>query len=159
MRPPGVGALLLLIIFATLMFGIGAVMEKAAAPVTTATSPRESPGSEAGSPGEPVAAGGETIAGFNPEATPLVLAAIAGSLVLAGCAWLYWRRRAVLLVIATAMTVFALLDVVEVVHQVFEAHPSLVAVAGLVLLLHLGAAIAAFRLVSKVNEAVRLEAA
>ena len=50
--------------------------------------------------------------------------------------WLYWRRSAMLWVAGAVMVAFAILDLVEVGHQVSEQHPVLVVVAGIVALLH-----------------------
>jgi hypothetical protein len=112
-----------MMILATVGFGIGSALEKATAP----------------------SAIGEMVLGVNPESIPLIAAALVGSLALTGTVWLYWRFPIVVWLAGAAMAAFAAVDVVEVVHQVSEQHPTLVVVAGVVTILHAGAAVVAIR--------------
>ena len=123
MRPRAVGLLIVMMILATGAFGIGAALEKATAPPAI----------------------GEMVLGVNPESIPLIAAALVGSLALTGAVWLYWRRPIVGWLAGAAMAAFALLDLVEFVHQGSEQHPTLVGVAGVVTLLHAAAAMIAIR--------------
>jgi hypothetical protein len=136
---------------ATVAFGVGAAVEKATLTTSPAvTASHETAGETAGSSeasGTSTVPAGEMILGFNPESLPLIVGAIVGSLALAGGIWLYWRRPIVVWTTAVAMAAFAVLDIVELVHQVAEQHPALVATAALVALLHGTAAVLAIRLV------------
>jgi Flp pilus assembly protein TadB len=78
--------------------------------------------------------------GIDIEAAPFVALAAAASLFLALGAWLRPRWLLLLVGIATAMLVFAALDVREVFHQSDESRTGLAVLAGFVALLHLGAA-------------------
>lgn len=53
------------------------------------------------------------------------------------------------------MAAYALLDVIEVVHQVIEQHPTLILVAGIVTLLHSTATVMAVRLATSGPSTVR----
>jgi len=74
--------------------------------------------------------------------------AIASSIGLVVAVWFYWRRPAVLWAAGAVMAAFAVLDIVEVSHQVAEAHITLVVLAGMVALPQLAAAALAFRVVT-----------
>ena len=151
MRHRGVLVLLALILLATAMFGIGAVVEKASTTNTPAsTAHHEAAGAETG--GETGAeadsktsSNQEAVFGFNTESTPVVLAAAIGSLGVFGAVWLYWRRAPVVWVAAAVMAAFAALDSLEISHQVADGHVLLVTLAGSVALLHLAAAAMAVR--------------
>ncbi len=84
----------------------------------------------------------ETLLGVNPEAIPLVAAAVLLSLVLAA-AVLGVRSRWLLPGVAVIMVAFAALDIREITHQVNESRPGLAALAAAVALLHLLAAASA----------------
>ena len=147
MRPLGTGVLVATIVLATLAFGIGAGLEKATASTTAPAVHQESTGTpESGGSSETAAKSSEVVFGINPESTPMIVGAVLGSAALALGVWLYWRRVAVLWVAGAAMAVFAIVDLVEVVHQVSEQHPPLILVAGIVALLHCAAAVMACRL-------------
>jgi Flp pilus assembly protein TadB len=77
--------------------------------------------------------------GIDIEAAPFVALAALVSLLLALGAWLRPRWLLLLAVVATAMLVFAALDVREVFHQVDESKTGLALLAGFVALLHFGA--------------------
>ena len=147
MRPQGVLVLSVTVLLATIAFGIGAALEKATLPATsTPTSTGEAVGSsEVG--GESHAATSETVLGIDPESIPLISGAVLASLALASAIWLYWRRAVILWIAAAAMFAFGALDVIEIVHQLAVQHPTLVAVAAVVAVLHVLAAILAIRLV------------
>lgn len=150
MKPRGVPVLLAVIVFATLMFGVGSAVEKASASTTSTVAHQETTGGETGGAEAPAATANnqEAIFGINPESTPLIVAAIALSIGVVGAVWFYWRRPAVLWAAAVVMAAFAVLDIVEVAHQVAEAHPTLVVLAGTVAVLHLAAAVLAIRVVT-----------
>jgi hypothetical protein len=84
----------------------------------------------------------EDLLGINPEATALVVAAVAGSLLLAA---LILTVGSPLLAagVAVAMLAFTALDIREVTHQLGESRPGLAALAATVALLHLLAGAAA----------------
>lgn len=84
----------------------------------------------------------ETLLGINPEATWLVVTAVAVSLVLAALV-LTVTSPLLAAAIALAMLAFTALDIREVTHQLNESHPGLVAFAAVVALLHLAAGTAA----------------
>ena len=147
MRPRVIAVLVLTMLLATAAFGVGAFLEKGTAVASTPATHQESPGTaESGTENAP--ANSEMVLGVNPESIPLIAAALIGSAALAGAVWIYWRRRAVVWVAGVAMAAFAILDVVEVLHRFSEQHPTLVAVAGIVTLLHAAAAVVAIRVVT-----------
>ncbi len=146
MRPQGVGLLTALIVLAAVAFGIGAGLEKASRTGSPVVHREAAGGIEPGASSESAVPGSEVVFGFNPESTPLILAAILGSAALAVGVWLYWRRSAIFWVVALTMAAFAVVDVVELVHQVSEQHPALVLIAAVVALLHGAAAAVAVRL-------------
>jgi hypothetical protein len=84
----------------------------------------------------------ETLLGVNPEATALVVIAVAVSLALAA---LILTVSSPLLAagVALVMLAFTALDIREVTHQLNESHPGLAALAAAVALLHLAAGAAA----------------
>ena len=84
----------------------------------------------------------ENLLGINPEATGLVVAAVALSLLLAA---LILTVGSPLLAagVALAMLAFTALDVREVTHQLHESHAGLAALAASIALLHLLAGAAA----------------
>jgi hypothetical protein len=84
----------------------------------------------------------EALLGINPEATGLVVAAVAVSLVLAA---LILTVGSPLLAagVALVMLVFTALDIREVSHQLNESHPGLAALAAAIAILHLLAGAAA----------------
>lgn len=82
----------------------------------------------------------EDLLGLDPESTPLVIAAIAGSLFLAFAVWMRPNAALLLVVVCLAMLFFAALDVREALHQSDESNGGLVIVASLVAVLHLSAA-------------------
>ena len=146
MSARGTGLLVAVIVLATVAFGIGAALEKATPSKSAPAIHQEAAGAtEPGATGE-TAAGGEEVLGINPEATPLIVSAILGSVALAVAVWIYRRRPAVLWLAAGVMAAFAVLDLIEFVHQVSEKHPLLVALAGVVAILHGTAAVLAVRL-------------
>jgi hypothetical protein len=147
-----------LIVAATAAFVVGTTIERNSGEKRTDTEGGggESPGAhsessgeagqahqEGGSGSEP--AGKETHPELKPlgidiEAAPFVALAAAASLLLALGAWLRPRWLLLLALIATAMLVFAALDLREVFHQSDESRTGLAVLAGFVALLHLTAA-------------------
>lgn len=153
MRPQSVLVLLALILLATVMFGIGAEIEKTSISTASTSAHQETAGGETsgetGAEGHPGTADNqEAIFGFNTESTPLVAAAVIGSLGVLGAVWLYWRRPLVLWAAGSVMAVFAVLDIVEISHQVVERHAALAIVAAMVAVLHVAAAAVAVRVAS-----------
>ena len=86
--------------------------------------------------------GSEDLLGINPEATGLVVAAVAVSLLLAALI-LTVGSPLVAAGVALAMLAFTALDIREVTHQLHESRPGLAALATTVALLHLAAGAAA----------------
>jgi hypothetical protein len=74
--------------------------------------------------------------GINPEALSLVIIAVIVSVLLAVGIW-FRRITLVLVAIAVFGLVFAALDVREVLHQVDESRTNLIAIAGVLIGLHL----------------------
>jgi len=148
--PRRVLILLAVIVFATLMFGIGSAVEKASAGTTSTVVHQETPGGETGGTEAPAATANnqEAIFGINPESVPLIVIAVAGSIGVVVAVWFYWRRSAILWAAGAVMAAFAVLDVIEVAHQVAEAHTTLVVLASTVAVLHLAAAALAVRVVT-----------
>jgi cobalamin biosynthesis Mg chelatase CobN len=102
-------------------------------------------GHEAGGEGSPAAEAAEhseLVFGLNLESTPLVVAAVVVSVLLA-VAILTLGMPWVAGVIAVVMLAFAALDIREIVHQLGESRLELAAMAILVALLHVLAAVAA----------------
>jgi len=138
-------ALVLLIVLATAGFAAGVAMERA-----TAEEPHtdEVIGTEEGEAGHEEGEGGaavkeqtsEEILGLNLESTPLVVAAVVGSLLLAGAVWIRPRWRPLLAVVALVMLAFAVLDILELVHQLDESRAAVAIIATIVAALHLAAA-------------------
>src|SRR5437660_2684289 len=96
--PRRVLVLLAVIVFATLMFGIGAAVEKASAGTTSTVVHHETPGGETRVAEPPAATANnqEAIFGINPESPPLIVTATAGSIAVVAAVWLYWRRSSIL---------------------------------------------------------------
>lgn len=113
-----------------------------------AGTPGESPASgEGAASGESPAThaaehGSENLLGINPEATGLVVIAVAVSLLLAA---LILTVGSPLLAAGVALTMlaFTALDVREVTHQLNESHSGLAALAATIAVLHLAAGAAA----------------
>ena len=89
--------------------------------------------------------GGEThsekIAGVDPESWPLVAVAIAVSLLVA--TGVYWRRGRWLVAAVAFGIVFAAADTRELVHQIQESRTTVATIAGILIALHLLAALVA----------------
>jgi len=81
--------------------------------------------------------------GVDIEAVPFIVLAALGSLALAGLAWARPSWLPGLVAIAAAMTLFAALDVREVIHQVDESRTGLAVLAGIVAALHAAAGLVA----------------
>jgi hypothetical protein len=81
----------------------------------------------------------ERVFGINPEWTPLVTAAVIGSLLLA-LALLLIGSPLLAAAVAVATVAFAGLDIKEVAHQIDLSHPGIAGLAAAVALLHLLAA-------------------
>jgi hypothetical protein len=80
----------------------------------------------------------ETLLGINPEATGLVVTAVAVSVLLAALI-LTVSSPLLAAVVALVMLAFTALDIREVIHQLNESHPGLAALAATIALLHLAA--------------------
>jgi len=80
----------------------------------------------------------ETLLGINPEATGLVVTAVAVSVLLAALI-LTVGSPLLAAVVALVMLAFTALDIREVTHQLNESHPGLAALAATIALLHLAA--------------------
>ena len=79
----------------------------------------------------------ERIFGVNPDALPLVAAAVGISLLLAAALWFRGSSVVLLGVVAVAGVVAAVFDVREAVHQADHSRPGIMAIAIAVALLHL----------------------
>lgn len=84
---------------------------------------------------------GEKIAGVDPESWPLVGLAIVVSLLVA--AGVYWRRGRWLVAAVAFGLLFAAGDTRELIHQVQESRTTVAAIAGVLIALHVLAALAA----------------
>jgi di/tricarboxylate transporter len=139
---------MLLILLATAGFVIGVAIEKSSGegPHTDEPAVHEEGGheereaTEVGTEAPSERESSETILGLDVESTPLVVTAVALSLVLAGAVWVWPRSRPVLVIVIVAMLAFAVLDVAEVVHQLDTSRAGLAIMAAIVAALHLGAA-------------------
>jgi Flp pilus assembly protein TadB len=139
-----------LIVAATAGFIVGTTIERNSGDEHTkrrsTVEPTAQRGGEAGEAhkeaGESTAAHSEELRplGVDVEAAPFVALAAAASLALALGAWLRPHWLPLLVVIALAMLLFAALDVREVVHQSDEGKTGLAILAGVVAVLHMGAA-------------------
>lgn len=91
---------------------------------------------------EEVAETGERVLGVNLESTPLVVAAVAVTVVLAAATWRR-DRRLVLLVTAVFAAGFAVLDVAEFSHQIRRSAITIAVIAAVIAILHAAAALLA----------------
>jgi hypothetical protein len=162
----------LLLVLATIVFVIGAMVERSMAgeasearpaqAVITSNSELAGEASEEGTEGheegeaaegaqeeahadeaaEPHTEANETILGINPESTAAVTAAVVISLLLAAALY-FWGTSATLIVAGVFALLFAALDLREVAHQLSEDRTSLVVIALLAAALHAGAAVVA----------------
>jgi heme/copper-type cytochrome/quinol oxidase subunit 3 len=89
-----------------------------------------------------VAETGERVLGVNLESTPLVVTAVAISIVLAAATWRR-DRRLVLLVTALFAAGFAVLDVAEFSHQIRRSAVTIAVIAAVIAILHAAAALLA----------------
>lgn len=134
-----------LLIAAAALFAVGVATESDVHHETgTATHAETGKAGEEASHHEPgeVAETGERILGVNLESTPLVVAAVAISVVLAAATWRR-DRRLVLLVTALFAAGFALLDVAELSHQVRRSAVTIAVIAAVIAILHAAAALLA----------------
>ncbi|MFN8110669.1 MAG: hypothetical protein U0Y82_12620 [Thermoleophilia bacterium] len=82
----------------------------------------------------------ERVFGINVEATPLVVGAVVGSLLLAAAVWRFPRTRVLLVATAAVCLLAAAFDAREAVLQSREARTGLMLTAAVVAALHLAAA-------------------
>jgi hypothetical protein len=80
--------------------------------------------------------------GLNVESSPLVIAAVAASIVLAALTWRF-NMRTLLLTTAVFAAGFTILDGAEVVHQFSEHRIGIAVLAIVITAVHLGAAVVA----------------
>ncbi len=98
----------------------------------------------AGEAGHVDAAGGEKVLGLRIESPGVVALGVAASVAFAALAW--WRRSRVLLMgIAVFATLFTVLDIAEVRHQVNESRTGIAILAAATALAHVAAALVAAR--------------
>ena len=139
-----------LLIASAAAFATGAAIERHTASSETQPALHHA---EADTPGEASASGesaathaagqnSEKLLGINPEATALVVAAVAGSLLL-GALILTVGSPLLAAGVVVTMLAFTALDIREVTHQLGESRPGLAALAATVALLHLLAGAAA----------------
>jgi len=141
-----------LLLAATATFAVGVSLERrdaarhAAAEAVEHTEEGEhtegGEGAEAGHVGETAERGGqERLFGVDVESTPITVAVVIASVLVAAAAW--WRpRTAVFLFGAAFCLAAAVLDVREFAHQIAENRTGLAVLVGLVAALHLGAGLA-----------------
>lgn len=142
------GVLVLLIILATVGFAIGVAVEKSSAdePHSDETTTPEGSHEEGEASGEGTAEGhtegdsSEIVLGLNLESTPLVVAAVVFSLILAATVLARPQWRPLLVVVALAMLAFAVLDIAEVSHELDVSRAGVAIIAWIVAGLHLAAA-------------------
>lgn len=107
-----------------------------------ATHTDEATGATSTTGGSSATTSSETLLGVNPESVPLVVGAVALSLVLAAAAW--WRPSLPVLLLGAVFCLgAAALDVREVAHQLNENRSGLASLATFVAALHLAAFAAA----------------
>ena len=147
-----------LLIAGAALFAVGASAERhndqhheGAAASTTGAGTVAAEGSEAAEVAEAAAVGNtevgsetatENVLGINLESKPLVVVAIIISLVLAVATWRSYTKQIVLITGGFA-AVFAVLDIVEFVHQVDRSAPGLAVLAAVIAVIHAGAAVLA----------------
>jgi hypothetical protein len=152
-----------LIIAATALFAVAFVVERSHAEVHgtnedtshsesgAESTHEETGGSLEGDTGANTSSASDegTILGVNPESTALATVAAAGSLLLAAGLWFRPAWRWPLMITALGMSLFTVLDVREVLHQLDESRTSLALLATLVAALHLSAAAVAATLLAR----------
>lgn len=144
-------------LFAAVVFTIGASREKSHHTETTATTPSPvlatgeagETGGEAGrtdqAPSPAVAEHTDTgaaegnVLGINVESTGVIALAALASAIVAGLVW-FRSRRAIWALTAVFATVFAVFDIAETAHQANRSDTGLAILAGTVLALHAVAA-------------------
>lgn len=145
----------LLIVVASVLFAVGVAWEKSDGheESTESTVHLEGEGAEGAEATEAAEAAddesteeGEEILGIDPESTPLIVLAVAGSLALAAGAWFRPDLGWLLLLIAVSMLAFAVLDVREVLELADESEGGIAVMAGVIAGLHLAAAWIAYTL-------------
>jgi hypothetical protein len=94
----------------------------------------------------------EEVFGINLESTPLVVAVVAASLLLAGAVLPSSGSALVLVAILALAVVSAVFDVREAIHQVDESRTNLVVIASVVAALHAAAALVALALIRQTPE-------
>ena len=135
----------MIMLLATAAFVIGVTIEKNQGPSESSVEQAHSgEGSETHEQAESMESGSqsetsETIGGIDIESTPIIVLGVAVSLAVIG-AVLRWPRPEVYAIAAVFCLGFALLDGIELAHQLDENSGSIAAFAGLALVLHLGAA-------------------
>lgn len=136
----------ILLIVAASLFAVGVATEGDVHREAVAGDHHETGGAEGGGAAHDerteVAETGERVLGINLEATPLVVAALAVSLVLAAATWRR-DRRIVLLVTGVFAAGFAALDVAEFSHQIQRPAVLLAIIAAVIAVLHVFAALLA----------------
>jgi hypothetical protein len=129
------------------LFAFGVVKERSSAEATAASVPHEegSEQSEAGEGEEPSAhtESDAELLGVDLESTPFVVLVLIGSAALAAAVVLA-RSRALLAVTALVALGFAAADTREIFTQLDEENTGIAVIAGIVLALHVVAAVAAF---------------
>lgn len=162
---PGRWLVALLLVIASVLFAMGTSIERSdshedegAETSTTAEQggeAEEGQAGEEGEEGEAVEEGedahseseegeeSETVLGIDVESTPMIVAAVAASILLA-LATLFVRSRAVLVLVAVFALVFAAGDLRELLHQLDESRTSIAVIAGVLIALHLATAVLAW---------------
>ena len=149
--------LAVVILGATIVFAIGAVLERSEAD-THSTGVEEGHTDESGEEAE--LGGGPEPSGDGPtgsdegaffavdlESVPTIILAIVVSVVMAGAVWFELGSAWLLIAVALSMLVFAIFDVREILHQIDESNELIAVAAFVVASLHVGAAVIATALI------------
>jgi hypothetical protein len=132
------GLIAILILVATAAFVAGSAVERSRHNAASAGAE----GSASRELSEKGGGSGEALLGINPESAPVLIVAIALSLLMALAVW---RVRSILVLIAAALVAasFGALDIREALHQSSIGDSTLTIVAGVVAALHFAVTIAA----------------
>jgi hypothetical protein len=162
MRPSTIRLVALaLLAAATLLFAVGAAVERASGPAPTPGAPAsESSNHVEGSGPEATenhGSGGVTsepsLAGLDPEGIPAVVGAVLVSIAAGAALWLWWRRPFVLILTILLAAAFTVLDAREVVHQVAVAKPLVALLTVGVTIFHVATAVCLILLIRAVSTA------
>jgi hypothetical protein len=145
-RDPLRVALILFLLASAVIFAIGTSIERGRSSearhettVSSSESTSESSGEGSGAESHPAPteSSGETIFGINPDAPWLVAVVVAITVLLAAAIWVRDERWLLFVVVLFGLAA-AVFDVRELFHQVDEGRASLIALAAVLAVVHLG---------------------